>query len=217
MGFALEALLDGDEVARGTVVIASGNAHKIAEIRQILQPLFPGFSFLAAREVGDFPEPVEDGETFVENALIKARAIHEASGLPCVADDSGLVVDALGGAPGVLSARYSGVHGDDAANNAKLLAALDGVGEADRTARFACAVAFVGARACATGIGYCEGRVGFGPRGDNGFGYDPLFLPDDAPGRTMAELAPGEKNAISHRLHGLQALVGELGRLAAQG
>ena len=197
----------------GIVVVASNNAHKIEEIKTILGAVMPGAEFKAMGEVGGLPEPEETGTTFEENAFIKAETIHAATGLPTVADDSGLMVDALDGAPGVYSARYAGVHGDDAANNAKLLRELAGVGEGGRTARFVSCVAFVadGVRSC--GVGFCEGRVGFEGRGEYGFGYDPLFLPDDTPGKTMAELLPEEKNAISHRRHAIEALADELRRI----
>ncbi len=197
----------------GIVVVASNNAHKIEEIKTILGAVMPDAEFKAMGEVGGLPEPEETGTTFEENAFIKAETIHAATGLPTVADDSGLMVDALDGAPGVYSARYAGVHGDDAANNAKLLRELAGVGEGGRTARFVSCVAFVadGVRTC--GVGFCEGRVGFEGRGEYGFGYDPLFLPDDTPGKTMAELLPEEKNAISHRRHAIEALADELRRI----
>lgn len=201
----------GDGQACRTVVVATGNAHKVVEIEAILSSSMPGTRFVSIKELGDFPDPEETGDTFEENAFIKAQAAHEATGLPAVADDSGLVVDALGGAPGVYSARYAGVHGDDAANNAKLLSELRDVPASERTARFTSCVAYVDSRARLCGIGHCEGRVGFEERGGHGFGYDPLFLPDDTPGKTMAELEPQEKNAISHRFHALQALAAALG------
>jgi XTP/dITP diphosphohydrolase len=189
------------------VVVATGNAHKLAEIEAILAPVLPGVEFYALGDLGDFPEPEENGATFLENALIKAFAAMEETGLTAIADDSGLQVDALGGEPGVLSARYAGVHGDDAANNALLLEKLADVPEAERTARFhSCVVMVTPEGMVLQGEGDCEGVVGFAGRGSNGFGYDPLFLPDDAPGRTMAELEPAEKNAISHRFHALEEL-----------
>ncbi len=195
-----------------TVVVATGNAHKLVEIEDILGRALPDVRFVALGQLGDFEDPEEDGVTFAENALIKARAAVQETGLTAVADDSGLVVDALGGEPGVYSARYAGVHGDDAANNAKLLDRLAGVAEDDRTARFMSVVALVypDGREL-TGTGACEGAIGFEGRGDHGFGYDPLFLPDDTPGKTMAELEPEEKNAISHRFHALVDLCGKLG------
>lgn len=195
-----------------TVVVATGNAHKLVEIEDILGRALPDVRFVALGQLGDFEDPEENGATFAENALIKARAAVQETGLTAVADDSGLVVDALGGEPGVYSARYAGVHGDDAANNAKLLDRLAGVAEDDRTARFMSVVALVypdGRELIGTGA--CEGVIGFEGRGDHGFGYDPLFLPDDTPGKTMAELEPEEKNAISHRFHALVDLCGKFG------
>lgn len=195
-----------------TVIVATGNPHKVAEIEAILSPVVPGVRFVALGELGDFPDPVEDGETFYENALVKARAALAETGLAmAVADDSGLVVDALGGAPGIYSARWAGAHGDDAANNRKLLRELADVPAEARTARFHSTVVLVRADGgCLRGDGDCEGTVGFEGRGANGFGYDPLFLPRDAPGRTMAELAPAEKNSISHRSRALADLAGKL-------
>lgn len=200
-----------------TIVVATGNAHKLVEIEAILGEALPGTRFVAIRQLGDFDDPEETGTTFVENALIKARAAVAETGLAAVADDSGLVVDALDGAPGVYSARYAGVHGDDVANNAKLLGNLADVPASERTARFMSVVALVypDGREL-TGTGACEGTIGFEGRGENGFGYDPLFLPDDTPGKTMAELAPEEKNAISHRFHALQDLSGKLAAPAAR-
>lgn len=194
-----------------TVVVATGNAHKVTEIEAILAPVMPGARFVALGELGDFPDPVEDGETFFDNALIKARAAQAETGLPmAVADDSGLCVDALDGAPGIYSARWAGEHGNDAANNEKLMAQMSAVPEAERTARFHSSVVLVRGDKVLRGEGDCEGVVGFEPRGDGGFGYDPLFLPNDTPGKTMAELSPDEKNAISHRFHALEDLSAKL-------
>lgn len=194
-----------------TVAVATGNAHKLVEIEEILGRAMPGARFVSWKEFGDFEDPEETGTTFAENALIKARASVAACGAVSVADDSGLVVDALDGAPGVFSARYAGVHGDDAANNAKLLKNLAVVPEGARTARFVSVVALVWPDGRElVGEGTCEGVIGFEERGEHGFGYDPLFLPDDTPGKTMAELEPAEKNAISHRFHALSDLVAKL-------
>ena len=194
-----------------TVVVATGNAHKVTEIEAILAPVMPGVRFVALGELGDFPDPVEDGDTFFDNALIKARAAQEETGLPmAVADDSGLCVDALDGAPGIYSARWAGEHGNDAANNQKLMAQMADVPEEARTARFHSSVVLVHGDEVLRGDGDCEGRVGYAPRGDGGFGYDPLFLPDDTPGQTMAELTPEQKNAISHRFHALEDLSAKL-------
>ncbi len=187
-----------------TIVVATGNAHKLVEIEAILGRAMPGVRFVSIKQLGDFEDPEETGTTFAENALIKARAAVAETGFAAVADDSGLVVDALNGEPGVYSARYAGVHGDDAANNAKLLRNMADVPAPERTARFMSVVALVRPDGTElTGTGACEGTIGFEGRGSNGFGYDPLFLPEDTPGKTMAELTPEEKNAISHRYHAL--------------
>lgn len=194
-----------------TVVVATGNAHKLVEIETILGQALPGVRFVAIAQLGDFDDPEETGTTFAENAIIKAEAAVAETGFAAVADDSGLMVDALDGEPGVYSARYAGAHGDDAANNAKLLSKLAGVSDERRTARFVSSIAFIAANGLVTmGEGYCEGIVGREERGTYGFGYDPLFLPDDTPGKTMAELTPEEKNAISHRFHALQDLCAKL-------
>lgn len=194
-----------------TIVVATGNAHKLVEIEDILSRVLPRTRFVALGQLGEFEDPEETGTTFIENALIKAEAAAAATGLSAIADDSGLVVDALDGEPGVYSARYAGVHGDDAANNAKLLANLANVADAERTARFMSVVAFVEASgAVRTGTGACEGMIAREGRGEHGFGYDPLFLPHATPGKTMAELTPEEKNAISHRFYALQDLSAQL-------
>lgn len=194
-----------------TVVVATGNAHKVVEIEAILAPAMPGARFVALGELGDFPDPVEDGETFFENALIKARAAQKETGLAmAVADDSGLCVDALGGEPGIYSARWAGEHGNDAANNERLMREMANVPDAERAARFHSSVVLVRGEEVLRGDGDCEGRVGREPRGEHGFGYDPLFLPDDTPGRTMAELTLEEKNLISHRFHALEDLAAKL-------
>ena len=191
------------------ICAATGNAGKLKEIRRILEA--QGHQVKSQKELGITLEPEETGTTFAENALIKAKAICEASGLPTLADDSGLMVEALGGAPGVYSARYCGRHGDDEANNDKLLAELAGVEEGKRAAKFVSAVCFyLPEGRSVTYLGECPGRVIFERRGTNGFGYDPLFVPDDVglaeggvrpntEGRTYAELEAWEKDAISHR------------------
>jgi XTP/dITP diphosphohydrolase len=195
------------------VIVSSSNHGKLAEIRSALD--FPGWRFSAAGELDDeWPSPEETGETFEANARIKAVAARERFGFAALADDSGLEVDALEGEPGVYSSRYAGPCANDAENNSRLLLALQDVPEAERTARFRCAIVFIaddGVEIVAQGT--CEGRIGFEGRGEHGFGYDPLFYPDATPGRTMAELTLAEKNAISHRgaaLRELRALlVGE--------
>ena len=190
-------------------VLASHNRKKLAEMQEILGEL--GVEVVLQSDVGLDLEPEENGTTFAENATIKAMAVMQASGLPAIADDSGLVVDALDGEPGVYSARYAGVHGDDAANNAKLLVNLEGVADEDRTARFMSVVALIDTDGLVTyGEGACEGVIAHEGRGEHGFGYDPLFLPVDTPGKTMAELTADEKNAISHRFHALEHLSAKL-------
>jgi XTP/dITP diphosphohydrolase len=194
------------------VVVATGNAHKLAEIERILDGL--DVELVAMSELG-VPSPVEDGDTFEANALIKARACAEATGLPAIADDSGLEVDALGGAPGVHSARYAGPGADDVANNAKLVAELTGCPDGERTARFVCAAVVVtpGGREAVV-RGTMEGRVVADARGEHGFGYDPHFVSDAAgDGRTNGELTPAEKDAISHRGAAFRALRPEVERL----
>lgn len=183
------------------LVLASGNAGKVAELRRILAGLEVELLDAAQAGLGDVDET---GETFAENALLKARAGARATGLWCVADDSGLVVDALDGAPGVRSARYAGAHGDDAANLALVLERMGGV--ADRRARFACAAALVGpAGEEHTTSGTLEGTLTDAPRGTGGFGYDPIFVPVGYT-VTTAELPPEEKDAISHRGQAFRAL-----------
>lgn len=194
-----------------TVVVATGNAHKVTEIEAILKPVMPGTTFYALGELGDFPDPVENGDTFTENAIIKAQAALDETGLTSVADDSGLVVDALGGEPGIMSARWAGVHGDDARNNAKMMREMADVPEDKRGAHFHSSVVLLRLDGTIlTGEGDCHGKIGHEPEGTHGFGYDPLFWPDDTPGRSMADLEPEEKNAISHRFHALQDLARQL-------
>ncbi len=194
-----------------TIVVATGNMHKLTEIEAILSKVLPDTRFVALGQLGSFDDPEETGTTFLENALIKAEAAVAQTGFTAIADDSGLVVDALDGEPGVYSARYAGEHGNDVANNEKLLVKMDGVAVADRSARFMSVVALVEpSGAVLSGTGACEGMIGYVGRGDHGFGYDPLFLPADTPGKTMAELTPDEKNAISHRFHALQDLAAQL-------
>jgi len=214
MGNELTGLFTPEERARGVVIVASNNEHKVREIGQILAGAFPGMAFKPLNAIEGFEMPEEDGTTFEQNAFIKAEAVHEFTGLPAIADDSGLMVDALDGAPGVYSARYCGVHGDDAANNAKLLVELANVPDPERTARFVSCVAFVSRNVRAAGLGFCEGTVGYEELGTNGFGYDPLFWPEDTPGKTMAQITPEEKNAISHRKHAVENLREELEKIA---
>jgi XTP/dITP diphosphohydrolase len=192
------------------VVVASSNHGKLAEIRSTLD--FPSWRFTAAGELDDeWPSPEETGDTFEANARIKAIAARERFGFAALADDSGLEVDALDGEPGVYSSRYAGPCATDAENTSRLLIALQDVPDAERTARFCCTIVFIGDDGVETvAQGTCEGRIGFTPRGEHGFGYDPVFLPHVMPGRTMAELTLAEKNAISHRGAALRELRAKL-------
>lgn len=191
------------------IIIATHNKHKLQEMSRILSPM--GYEVVTDRDLGiELTDAEENGETFLDNARIKAESGCRESGLPCIADDSGLCVDALGGAPGVFSARYSGTHGDDDGNNKKLLSELEGVPTEKRTAHFACAICVSfpdGSEVTATGK--CEGYIGYEKKGTNGFGYDPLFMVGD---RSLAEMTAEEKDAISHRGNALKALKEKLGR-----
>ncbi len=203
-----------------TVLIATNNAHKVSEISTALN--FEGWEFKTLRDMGLVSDPEENADSFEGNGRIKAEAARavaqEALGRPVavLADDSGLEVDALDGAPGVYSSRYAGADGDDAANNAKLLRELGDRPLADRAARFVCTLVFIdedGAETVARGT--IEGAIGFEERGSEGFGYDPLFLPDAyESARTLAEVSQKEKNGISHRGNALRRL---RDALAAQG
>lgn len=195
------------------VVVATGNRGKLRELAALLAPL--GVELVPQSDFGIEP-PAETGATFLENALIKARHAARIAQLPALADDSGLEVDALDGAPGVHSARYAGsasgaVASDAAANNAKLLAALTGVPQEKRSARFRAVIVFMKSYNDphpVIGEGVWEGQIAVAPRGSGGFGFDPLFLPNDVPG-TAAELSPAEKNSRSHRGAALRALVAQ--------
>lgn len=193
------------------VVLATGNAKKLAELRRIVATQSGGRAeateVLGLAEVPAYPEPAETERTFAGNALLKARACVAATGLPALADDSGLEVDVLNGMPGVRSARWAGADADDAANNELLLRQLFDVADADRTARFVCAMALVlpdGIEHLSTAT--MDGRLLDVGRGDNGFGYDPLFVPDGHQ-RTAGELAAEEKDLISHRGQAVRAIV----------
>lgn len=179
--------------------VATNNPHKLEEIQRILRRL--GHTGLSMAQLGLDIEPEETGATFAENAMIKAEVICAASGRPTIADDSGLAVDALDGAPGVYSARYAGAQHDSEDNKKKLLAALRDVPKEKRTGRFVSAVALVlpGGASLQT-LGTCEGVIGFEERGHGGFGYDPLFYVD---GRSFAEMTDGEKDSMSHRARAL--------------
>jgi len=184
------------------VVLATHNAHKAREFQTILAQGVGELEIVTY----DGPEPVEDGASFAENALIKARAAAAHTGLPALADDSGICVDIMGGAPGIFSARWSGRHGDDAANLRLLLDQLADVPDEHRGARFSCTIALVSSAGESTVEGNWPGRVAREPRGANGFGYDPIFLPDGEGGASAAELAPERKSAVSHRARAFAAI-----------
>jgi len=199
-----------------SILLATNNAHKVQEIQDVLASV--GITVQSLRDAGvDEPEPVEDQPTFAGNAWLKARYYAQRTGRVCLADDSGLCVDALGGQPGVRSARYADAEGErrevDAANNRKLIESLQDVPEADRTARFVCVMVLADADATWAQVrGEVAGRIVDPARGANGFGYDPHFLIDEL-GRTAAELSPQQKNAVSHRGRALRELVRALERL----
>lgn len=210
------------------IVVATHNEGKLVEIRNILTEQLSaaaqGIELVSADSL-DLADPAETGVTFEENALLKARFVAAATGLPAIADDSGLIVDVMGNAPGILSARWSGTHGDDAANNRLLLAQIEDIPDDDRTARFRCAAALVvPVESDGDGLGEFHETVALGempgtivrhPHGMNGFGYDPIFMPDEQPQSaqdsgellTSAQMTPEQKNAISHRGKALRALV----------
>ena len=200
------------------VFLASRNAKKLGEMRRILVEHMPDVEVLGLDDVATYDEPVEDQPTFAGNALVKARAGLLATGLPSIADDSGLCVDALNGMPGVLSARWSGPPKSDERNNTLLLDQLHDVPDDRRTAHFACAVAFCAPDPGADGIelvveGRMDGRVVRAPRGSGGFGYDVVFEADDQPGVTTAELDPAAKDAISHRGRALREIAPQIATL----
>jgi len=187
------------------IVLATTNRKKVEEIKKIF-----GVMNTASRifTLNDFPavgDVIEDGDTFEANALKKARHVHAATRMTAIADDSGLEVDALGGAPGVFSARYAGEGASDDQNSAKLLEVLKDVPDEKRGARFACCIALVSSTEVKTFLGYVEGTIGRELKGHNGFGYDPLFYPKGS-NRTFAEMSDTEKNAMSHRANALREL-----------
>ncbi|MES9857417.1 MAG: XTP/dITP diphosphatase [Sedimenticola sp.] len=191
------------------IVLASNNAGKVREINQLLAE--QSIKVLPQREF-DIPEADETGLTFVENAILKARHAAALSGLPAIADDSGIEVDALKGAPGIYSARFAGPGCNDQDNNVKLLEALKDVPEAERSARFQCVMVYMRHAEDPTPIicqGSWEGRILTAPQGNNGFGYDPLFLVPDE-GCTSAELSADQKNRLSHRGQALRKLMAAL-------
>ena len=190
------------------IALATHNPHKVAEIWAILAPLVPGLTrdaVASASELGA-PSPVEDGTSFAENALIKARALCAATGLPAIADDSGIAVDIMGGAPGIFSALWSGRHGADSENLELLLAQMADIPTANRGAAFVCAAVLVNADGTeVVEIGTVRGELATAASGGNGFGYDPIFIPEGF-SVTSAELDPDVKNAISHRAAAFRAL-----------
>jgi len=195
------------------IVLASANPKKVAELRSILAELdvrtAAGVPVELMPRPADVPEVVEDASDFVGNARLKAVALAEATGSVALADDSGLVVDALGGAPGVRSARYAGEGAGDVDNVERLLAELSGV--ADRSARFVCVLVLRSPDGAELVVdGRVEGRIAVSPAGDAGFGYDPVFVPAEGDDRSFAEMDPAEKSAISHRGRALRALVAAL-------
>ena len=197
------------------IIFATGNQHKMEEIREILSG--PEIEVVSMKEAGVSVSVVEDGDSFYKNALIKARAVCEASGEITMADDSGLVVDALNGEPGVYSARWMGEDTSYRVKNAEIIRRLTGVPEEKRSARFVCAIAcvFPDGRELVEEAVY-EGIIGYEERGDNGFGYDPIFYVPEK-GRYSAELSPQEKNAISHRGKALRAMRKRLDDLLTEG
>lgn len=199
------------------VLLASGNAKKLAELRRMVDAAeLTGLDVLGLGDVDPYPEPVEDGATFEDNALLKAREAVARTGLPSLADDSGIAVDALNGMPGILSARWSGGKGDEA-NNTLLLAQIADIPVDRRGASFVSVCALVLPNGSETVVrGEWRGAIVQERRGSGGFGYDPLFLPDDesAAGRTAGELSPAEKDALSHRRKALEQLLPALAGLA---
>ncbi len=192
------------------VVLASANAGKIRELEALLAP--HGMHVVSQSDF-HIPSIEETGASFVENAILKARHAARLSGLAAIADDSGLMVDALGGAPGIYSARYAGEGASDSENLALLLSNMRDVPESRRGARFVCLVVYMSHAEDACPViceGIWPGRIGFAPAGDGGFGYDPVFYVEEC-GCTSAELEPARKNAISHRARAMQALLARLG------
>ncbi len=182
------------------LVLATHNAHKVKEVAAILEPIVPGLSLLGY----DGPEPIEDGSSFLENSLIKARAAFAHTGKASIADDSGIAVEILGGSPGIFSARWSGSK-NDAQNRQLLLAQLVDVPEGNRQASFICTISMVSDAGEQSFTGVCPGRIAFSESGENGFGYDPIFIPEGFE-VTTGELEPMVKNSISHRSMALSQL-----------
>lgn len=189
------------------LILATRNAHKVTELKAILAEAGLDLDLVGADAYPGIPDVKETGVTFAENALLKAHALATATGTPAIADDSGLCVDVLGGAPGIFSARWAGSHGDDAANLDLLLAQLSDIGEAHRAAHFECAAALALPDGTERAVnGQLRGTLRYAPSGSGGFGYDPILQPEGDT-RTCAELTADEKNAISHRGKAFRALV----------
>lgn len=188
------------------LVVASNNNGKIKELKQILSPF--GYDVISQSEAGINIEVEETGNSFDENAALKAKAINKITGLATIADDSGLSVDFLDGAPGIYSARFAGENASDKDNNDKLLKMLSGIPKEKRNAKFICAIHFISEDGENISVqGQCSGQIGFSPVGEHGFGYDPIFIVGE---KSMAELSPEEKNKISHRAIALNKLTNEL-------
>ncbi|NLB88874.1 MAG: XTP/dITP diphosphatase [Syntrophomonadaceae bacterium] len=187
------------------LLVATRNKGKLKELEELLSPL--GIEVISLADIPAIPEIEEDGDSFTANAIKKAQETSRLTGYTCLADDSGLVVDALGGQPGIYSARFAGENASDEENNNKLLELMKNVEAQDRTARFVCVIALADANGkIATVEGICEGMIGFTPQGENGFGYDPLFIPHGF-NKTFAELSSEEKQQISHRGQALRKAI----------
>lgn len=187
------------------VIAATKNKNKLREFSEILKD----YEVISQEEAGIDIDVVEDGETFEENSYLKAKAIYDACKIPAIADDSGLEVDALGGAPGVYSARYGGEGLDDEGRVRLLLKNMENVPKEKRSARFVCAITFIDGETVIRARGECEGEINYAPAGENGFGYDPVFYIEEYE-KTTAQMSPDEKNAISHRGKALRALSAKL-------
>ena len=187
------------------IIAATKNKNKLREFGEILK----GFEIISQEEAGVDIDVEETGTTFEENSMLKAKAIFEATGITAIADDSGLCVDALGGEPGIYSARYGGEGLDDKGRTALLLKNMENVPDEKRSARFVCVITLVGNEGIITARGECEGKIDYSPKGENGFGYDPVFFVEQF-GKTMAEVSPEEKNAISHRGKALEIFAEKL-------
>lgn len=184
------------------LILATNNQHKLTEFRRVLEPL--GVEVVSQQEAGISVDVEETGNTFEENAKLKADAIYRLTGLPTVADDSGLEVDILDNAPGVYTARYAGENATDADRYNKLLREMKAVKDTDRTARFVCALHYIDSDGVGHSMrGECFGKIGYEPKGENGFGYDPVFMVGN---KSFSELLPEEKDAVSHRGKALQML-----------